>query len=129
MSDIHEGKCHCGNIRFEVTANIDHVRSCNCSVCSMRGALIFRVSKSDLRLLTPKDNLTLYQWGTRTGEDYFCNICGILPFRKPSTLTSEEIKKGMQPFDGWAVNVRCLTGFDYSHLPIVNINRHEIPVK
>lgn len=83
---------------------------------------MFRVPKEHLRLLSSQKGLTLYQWGTLTGEDYFCSKCGILPFRKPSALTQEEIAKGMKPFDGWAVNARCLVGFDFLKIPIIPIN-------
>lgn len=66
----HRGSCHCGNIRFEVEADIDHVRVCDCSICRKRGALNFRVPKENLHLLTPWDELTLYQWGSYTAKDF-----------------------------------------------------------
>jgi hypothetical protein len=115
------GSCHCGQVRFEVDAEIDHVRSCDCSVCSKRGALNFRVPKESLRLLTPWEGLSLYQWGSRTAKDYFCRTCGILPFRRPSDPTPQELREGVESFDGWAVNVRCLEGIDLSTLPVKQI--------
>lgn len=84
----------------------------------MRGALNFRVSKESLRLLTPWESLSVYQWGSRTAKDYFCRQCGILPFRRPSDPTPQELLEGVQPFDGWAVNVRCLEGIEVDSLPI-----------
>ena len=117
----HRGSCHCGRVRFEVDADIDHVRSCDCSVCRRRGALNFRVPKQNLRLLTPWEDLTLYQWGSRTARDYFCATCGILPFRRPSDPTSRELAEGVPPFDGWAVNVRCLEDVDVEALPVRKI--------
>ena len=126
MKTIHNGSCHCGNVRFEIDVKIDHVRMCDCSICSKRGALIFRVPKTNFRLLTPIENLSIYQWGTHTGKDYFCPKCGILTFRKPSNLTEEEISKGMKPFDGWAVNTRCITDFDTNNLPIIPIKGSSI---
>jgi hypothetical protein len=122
----HVGSCHCGNVRFEVDAEIDHVRSCDCSICSKRGALNFRVAKDRLRLLTPWENLSLYQWGSRTAKDYFCKTCGVLPFRRPSDPTPQELRDGVEPFDGWAVNVRCLTGVDLQRLPIKPIHGSQI---
>lgn len=115
------GSCHCGAVRFEVETDIDHVRMCDCSICSKRGALNFRVPKENLRLLTPWEDLSLYEWGSRTAKDYFCAKCGILPFRRPGAPTREEIREGVKPFDGWAVNVRCLQGIDFHALPVRRI--------
>jgi hypothetical protein len=117
----YTGSCHCGDVRFEVDAEIDRVRSCDCSICAKRGALNYRVPKQSLRLLTDRESLTLYQWGSRTAEDYFCRKCGILIFRRPSHPSPQELREGMKPFDGWAVNVRCLQGVDLNALPIDRI--------
>jgi hypothetical protein len=114
----YTGSCHCGRTRFEVDLELDHVRVCDCSICRRRGALIHRVSESALRILTPLDALTLYQWHTLTARDYFCPTCGILPFRRPRALTADEAERGMKPFDGWAINVRCLDGVDLDGIPI-----------
>ena len=114
----YRGSCHCGRVRFEVDADIDHVRMCDCSICRRRGALNHRVPKGALRLLTPWSELTTYQWGTRTACDYFCPTCGILPFRRPSDPSPQESADGVAPFDGWAVNVRCLDGIDLDSVPI-----------
>lgn len=122
MKTTYRGSCHCGDTQFEIDAEIDHVRSCNCSVCSRRGALTFRVEDADLRMLTPLDRLSRYEWGSRTGKDYFCPTCGILPFRRPSAPTPAEIAAGVVRFNGWAVNVRCLTGLDWAKLPVKHID-------
>jgi hypothetical protein len=80
------------------------------------------VPKASLRLLTPWDNLSLYEWGSRTAKDYFCRTCGVLPFRRPSDPTPRELREGVLPFDGWAVNVRCLEGIDLDALPVRRIH-------
>lgn len=120
------GSCHCGRVRFEVDAEIDHVRVCDCSVCHRRGTLSFRVPKEALQLLTPWETLSLYEWGTFTAKDYFCPICGILPFRRPGDPTPMELEQGIEPFDGWAVNVRCLEGVDIESLPVKKIHGSRI---
>jgi hypothetical protein len=122
----YDGSCHCGSVRFQIEAEIDHVRVCDCSICAKRGALNFRVAKESLRLLTPWTNLVLYQWGSRTAEDYFCSKCGILPFRRPSDPTPRELREGVPYFDGWAVNVRCLEGVDFESLPVKRIRGSRI---
>jgi hypothetical protein len=120
------GSCHCGNVRFELTADIDHVRVCDCSICQRRGALLHRVPAESLRLLTAWEDLCLYQWGTMTARDYFCRTCGILPFRRPSDPTAQELLEGVERFDGWAVNVRCLEGVDLESLPVRRIHGSRI---
>ena len=122
----YDGACHCGFVRFRVETEIDHVRVCDCSICHQRGALIFRVPEEALTLLTPHlSELTLYEWGSRTAKDYFCPRCGILPFRRPSAPTRQERAEGVKPFHGWAINTRCLTGFDPSLVPVRHIpGRH-----
>lgn len=118
----YRGRCHCGRVRFEVDADLDHVRECDCSICRRRGALNHRVPKEHLRLETPWDELVLYQWGSLTARDYFCRTCGILPFRRPSDPTPEELAAGVEPFDGWAVNVRCLEDVELDSIPRVRIH-------
>ncbi len=121
MIRTYRGSCHCGSVTFEVDADIDHVRVCDCSVCKKRGALIFRVDEAQLQLHSPLENLTLYQWGSRTAKDYFCPQCGILPFRRPSAATAQELREGVQPFAGWAINVRCLDPLDLDALAVRKI--------
>jgi hypothetical protein len=122
----YEGSCHCGRVRFEVQAEIDHVRVCDCSICHRRGALNFRVPKEAMTLLTSWEDLSLYQWGSRTAKDFFCATCGILPFRRPSDPTAQELSDGVKPFDGWAVNVRCLKGVDIEPLVVKRIRGSQI---
>ena len=122
MIETYKGSCHCGRVRFEVDLDLDHVRVCDCSICRRRGALIHRVPEEALRLLTPLDQLTLYQWHTFTAEDYFCPMCGILPFRRPRTRTSRrsESRAWLRSPVG-AVNVRCLDGVDLDAVPIKRV--------
>lgn len=118
----YHGSCHCGRVRFEVDLDLDHVRACDCSICRRRGALIHRVDEGRMRILTPLEDMTLYQWHTRTAEDYFCPICGILPFRRPRHRTPEETAQGAAPFAGWSINVRCLDGVDLGSIPVRRVH-------
>lgn len=107
MRREYNGSCHCGRVAFTVRADIDHVRSCDCSICRRRGALLHRVEEGDLTLLTPLEDLSVYTFNTGVARDYFCPTCGILPFRRPRTAP-----------DKWAVNVRCLEGVDLDAIPV-----------
>lgn len=125
---VYDGGCHCGRVRFRLTAQIDHKRICNCSICHKRGALIFRVDEHQLELLTPLEDLCVYVWGTESARDYFCPNCGILPFRRPRQNTAEETAAGVPEFTGWAVNLRCLDEFDTSELPTRQIDGLSLPL-
>lgn len=125
---IHAGSCHCGRVRFEVETEIENVRECNCSICIRRGGLMVRVPQDALRLLTPPEALTVYRWGTGTAADYFCSTCGTLPFRQPSHPTAEERARGIEPFSGWSVNVRCLEGLDLDALSRIHIDGRSLVI-
>ena len=106
----YQGSCHCGRVRFEVEAELDHVRVCDCSICRRRGALLHRVAPERIRFLTPLDDMRTYTFNTHTARDYFCPTCGILPFRRPRTAPGE-----------WSINVRCLDGVDLDAIPVKRV--------
>ena len=83
--------------------------------------MTFRVASNQLQVVSPIEQLTVYHWGTNTGADYFCAKCGIMPFRKPSAPTQEELVSGAIRFEGWAINVRCLSELEFLGLPKVRI--------
>ena len=83
---------------------------------------MFRVPRYAMRLLTPVDAMFVYRWGSQTGADYICRTCGILPFRMPSQPTADEVAAGVEPFDGWSINVRCVDDIDLEALPIIRID-------
>jgi len=129
VTQIWNGACHCGRTRFQVTADIDHIRICDCSICHQRGALIFRVEEEQFHLLTPLSDLGVYEWGTKTAKDYFCKTCGILPFRRPRVVTAQESAlSGRAIFTGWAINARCLAGLDTTTLPVRHIHASNLPL-
>jgi hypothetical protein len=72
-------------------------------------------------MLTPATAVTIYRWGSMTGEDHFCRTCGISTFRRPSALTASERAAGKPEFDGWTINVRCLEDVNLSSLPRVTV--------
>ena len=102
-----EGECHCGRVRFRVTADLDRVTYCNCSMCSKKGFLHLIVAPSQFELLSGKDDLTTYQFNTGVAKHTFCKHCGVHPFYVPRS----------DP-DKIDVNARCLDGIDADALPI-----------
>jgi hypothetical protein len=97
----HTGGCHCGAVRFELDAAIDKVIDCNCSICSKKGILNFRVAPECFRLLSGDEHLGTYQFGTRTAKHHFCTRCGIHTFTRPRAAP-----------EVYTVNLRCLDGVE-----------------
>jgi hypothetical protein len=102
-----QGGCHCGRVRFRVTADLDRIIYCNCSMCSKKGFLHLIVPPKQFELLSGKDNLTTYEFNTRTAKHTFCKTCGIHAFYVPRS----------DP-DKIDVNVRCIDGIDIAALSI-----------
>lgn len=80
-----EGGCHCGAVRFEVELPELPVPAldCNCSICRMTGYLHIMVLHEDFELITGRDALTGYRFGSGTAEHLFCGHCGIKSFYQP----------------------------------------------
>jgi len=101
----HTGGCHCGRVRFEVTAELASVVECNCSICARKGYLHLIVAQEQFRLLAGEEELTTYQFGTMTARHRFCRHCGVAGFYVPRSHP-----------DRIDVNVRCLDGVDVTTL-------------
>lgn len=97
----YHGSCHCGRVKFTVTTELDKVTSCNCSICTKKGALHHRVAVEQFTLLEGEEFLKLYQFGSKEAKHFFCRECGIHPFSNPR-LAPQMV----------SVNVRCLDDFD-----------------
>ena len=95
---MHTGGCHCGRVRFEVSAPEDlQVSQCNCSICSKSGYLGLAVSQSRFKLLQGEDALVTYTFNTGVAKHLFCRHCGIKSFYVPRSHPH-----------GYNVNARCL---------------------
>lgn len=107
----HTGGCHCGRVRFEFDAVIDRATECNCSICSKKGILHFRVRPENFRLLSGEEHLATYQFGTRVAKHHFCTVCGIHTFTRPRAAP-----------ELYTVNLRCLDDFDPAAVPITRFD-------
>ena len=94
---VHGG-CHCGAVRFEALLPEPPVPAldCNCSVCSMTGFLHVMVPHERFDLLTGRDALTSYHFGTGAAEHLFCATCGVKSFYQPRSHP-----------ECWSLNARC----------------------
>jgi hypothetical protein len=106
-SKNYTGSCHCGKVRYDVTADLDRVIECNCSHCERKGFLLTFVPADQFILQSGEQNLTEYQFNKKIIHHLFCSACGAQPFAR-----------GKMP-DGSpaiAINVRCLDGVDLDEL-------------
>ena len=111
----HAGGCHCGRVRFEVSAPEDlQVSQCNCSICSKSGYLGLAVSRSRFKLLQGEDALVTYTFNTGVAKHLFCRHCGIKSFYIPRSHP-----------DGYNVNARCLDPGTVKNMTIRPFNGRE----
>lgn len=95
---VHRGGCHCGRVRFEVTAPSDlDVSDCNCSICNKSGFLHLIVPAARFVLLQGGEHLSTYTFNTGVAKHHFCSRCGVKSFYIPRSHP-----------DGVSVNVRCI---------------------
>lgn len=95
------GGCHCRAVRFDMELPEPPVPAldCNCSICRMTGFLHIVVPHDCFELLTGRDSLASYRFGTGAAEHLFCTTCGVKSFYQPRSHP-----------DSWSVNANCLDG-------------------
>ncbi len=109
----HTGGCHCGQVRYTVTLDLERVTECNCSICQKTGTVLGFVPADEFRLDSGADMLTDYTFNKHIIHHAFCKTCGIRSFAR-----------GKKP-DGTpmvAINVRCLDGIDAHDVPTNKYN-------
>ena len=99
----YTGGCHCGQVRYDVTLDLDKVVTCNCSICTKTGAILSAVPAEQFKLLSGEDMLSDYTFNKHVIHHHFCPDCGIRSFSRG---------KGPGGAEMVAVNVRCLDDVD-----------------
>ena len=80
----HKGGCHCGRVRFRVTAPAHlTVLECNCSICRMVPYLHLIVPPVQFQIEQGEGELSTYTFNTGVAQHYFCTVCGIKSFYVP----------------------------------------------
>ena len=105
----YDGHCHCGDVSYTVTADIDSVLECNCSICRAAGWQLSFVPAEQFQLSCAEDALADYQFGKAHLHHPFCRRCGVRSF----SYGKDEHGATM-----YAVNTRCLDGFDVTSVDV-----------
>ncbi|ARO14035.1 glutathione-dependent formaldehyde-activating GFA [Ketogulonicigenium robustum] len=119
MTDVClDGSCHCGAVRFRVHLRdgLASARRCNCSYCTMRGAVAVSTRLDEFTILQGEDALSCYTFNTQQAKHYFCSACGIYTHHQRRSRPNE-----------FGVNLACLAGhspFDLSEVPVLNGRDH-----
>jgi len=121
MSDSHKthsGSCHCGAVKFEVKLSdeFNTARRCDCSYCTMRGAVAVSAKLADIAFTQGEEKLSLYQFNTATAKHYFCSNCGIYTHHQRRSNPSE-----------YGINVACIEGkspFDFEEVVVHDGTNH-----
>jgi hypothetical protein len=105
------GKCHCGNIAFELEWEGDPpeipARACGCTFCVKHGGVWTSNPKARLAVAVGDAALvSKYAFGTRTATFHVCSRCGAVP------LVTSEIANHLYA----VVNVNAFENFDPSRL-------------
>jgi len=116
VQKTYNGGCHCGAVQYQFTAEISDVMACNCSICSKRGHLLTFVPANQFSLTSGAENLTDYQFGSKTIHHLFCSTCGVNSFAKGKMPDGSEVR---------AINVRCVEDIDLGSIPVNEVNGRE----
>ncbi|WP_342721360.1 GFA family protein [Acidovorax sp. FHTAMBA] len=115
---VHQAACHCGTVRFtlRLADGLRTARRCNCSYCSMRGAVAVSADLNDIHVTQGQEALALYQFNTGEAKHYFCAKCGIYTFHQRRSNHHQ-----------YGVNVACIEGmspFDFAEVPVSEGRSH-----
>ena len=119
MSSPLSGGCHCGRVRFCVSAALENLLVCNCSICVKKGFWHWIVPTAEFKLISGEQDLSTYVFNTGVARHHFCRHCGIHAFYIPRSdpdkidvnarcldgVNLEELSRTLKPFDGqnWEV--------------------------
>jgi len=76
---MHKGSCLCGEVRYEIAGDIEHIRHCHCSMCRKTHGAAFgsygKVLHSDFRFTAGEKLVAKYRSSPSVVRT-FCRRCG-----------------------------------------------------
>jgi hypothetical protein len=115
----YRASCHCGRVRFTFKSEpITSGYRCNCSFCARRGIVVAPVYLPPEAFVevVGTESLTLYQFGEKSTNHYFCSTCGIFPFHVVAYIPDDY--RGTARPGYYRVNLGCVLDLDIFSLEI-----------
>jgi hypothetical protein len=115
----YRGRCHCSAVRFTLRSEpFRAALRCNCSMCTRKGALMSeRYYGPDELIVEGTDALSVYHFGDRLVNHWFCRTCGIYPFHDVTTKPGH-----------YRLNLGCVDGLDLLALEIRWVDGRSLPI-
>lgn len=104
----YHGSCHCGAVKFSFEGEFGPALSCNCSICSRKGSLLWFAPREALKVIGDNE-LATYTFNKHVIHHRFCKTCGVQPFGEGTDPKGNRMA---------AINIRCLEDFDFTQVPV-----------
>jgi hypothetical protein len=111
----YRGSCHCGAVRFRFhSEEITTGCRCNCSICIRKGVVMSSryIAPDEFEELAGSEALSVYRFGDKMVNHYFCKVCGIYPFHDATSKPGHyRVNLGcIDDLDPLALEIRLLDG-------------------
>jgi hypothetical protein len=121
MTDVrsYSASCHCGRVLFRFKSKVITTGSrCNCSICIRKGAVWSSgyFAPEELEIARGPASLSLYQFGDKDVNHYFCSSCGVSPFTVIESVPANYA--GPAKPGCYRVNLGCVQGLEVLSLDI-----------
>ena len=113
MPQTYLGGCHCGRVRFAVTADLDTIAECNCSICTKKGLHFTFILPNSFQLRAGEDNLKEYLFNKHAIKHQSCLDCGVEVFARGTKPDGSEVV---------ALNVSCIDGIELAKLTMTPVD-------